>query len=84
VWSCIVAFSATDVRDDLKKIDVPTLNVHADADRVVPIAIAGKKSQVVDTTVTMLVRRHWRILQQRCTFSSRQDGKRLQRRTGVG
>lgn len=41
---CIVAFSATDFRDDLKKIDVPTLIVHGDADRIVPIAVSGQKS----------------------------------------
>ncbi len=41
---CIVAFGTTDFRDDLKKIDVPTLIVHGEADRIVPIAISGQKS----------------------------------------
>jgi non-heme chloroperoxidase len=32
------AFSETDQTDDLKKIDVPTLIPHGDADQIVPIA----------------------------------------------
>lgn len=31
-------------RSDLKRFDVPTRIVHGDEDRVVPIAISGKKS----------------------------------------
>jgi non-heme chloroperoxidase len=31
-------FSETDLTDDLKRIDVPTLIVHGDDDQVVPIA----------------------------------------------
>ncbi|SDR66026.1 alpha/beta hydrolase [Gramella sp. MAR_2010_147] len=41
---CIDSFGLTDFRDDLKKIDVPTLVVHGDADQIVPIEISGKKS----------------------------------------
>jgi non-heme chloroperoxidase len=41
---CITAFGTTDFRGDLKKFDVPTLVVHGDADRIVPIDISGKKS----------------------------------------
>ena len=41
---CIVAFGTTDFRDDLKKFDMPTLIVHGDEDRIVPISISGKKS----------------------------------------
>ena len=41
---CIVAFGTTDFRQDLAKFDVPTLIVHGDADRIVPIDISGKKS----------------------------------------
>src|SRR3712207_6244177 len=33
---CVVAFGTTDFRPDLKKLDVPTLVVHGDADRIVP------------------------------------------------
>jgi non-heme chloroperoxidase len=35
---CIAAFSETDFTEDLKKIDVPTLIMHADDDQIVPIA----------------------------------------------
>jgi non-heme chloroperoxidase len=40
---CVTAFGTTDFRDDLKKIDVPTLVIHGDADRIVPYASAGKR-----------------------------------------
>jgi non-heme chloroperoxidase len=35
---CVKAFSETDQTEDLKKIDVPTLILHGDADQIVPIA----------------------------------------------
>ena len=38
VYDCIKAFSETDFTEDLKKIDVPTLVLHGDADQIVPIA----------------------------------------------
>ena len=38
VYDCIKAFSETDQTEDLKKIDVPTLILHGDADQIVPIA----------------------------------------------
>ena len=41
---CITAFGTTDFREDLKKIDVPTLIVHGDADRIVPLDISAKRS----------------------------------------
>jgi len=39
---CVTAFSETDFRPDMKKIDVPTLVIHGDDDQVVPIAATGK------------------------------------------
>ena len=45
---CIRSFSETDFRKDLKKINVPALIIHGDADQTVPIAISG------DKTATML------------------------------
>ena len=39
---CITAFGTTDFRADLKKIDVPALVAHGDADRIVPFEISGK------------------------------------------
>jgi len=37
-YFCIKAFSETDLTEDLKKIDVPTLFLHDDDDQIVPIA----------------------------------------------
>ena len=41
---CIVAFGTTDFRQDLAKFTLPTLVVHGDKDRIVPIDISGKRS----------------------------------------
>jgi non-heme chloroperoxidase len=43
-YECVKAFSATDFREDLKKIDVPTLVIHGDDDQIVPIAVGGLRS----------------------------------------
>jgi non-heme chloroperoxidase len=40
-YDCIKAFSETDFTEDLKKIDVPTLVLHGDADQIVPIGDSG-------------------------------------------
>ena len=40
---CIDAFGKTDLREDVKKIDIPCLFVHGDADRVVPIDPTAKQ-----------------------------------------
>ena len=40
----IVAFSQTDFTEDLKKITVPTLVMHSEADQIVPYVAAGPKS----------------------------------------
>jgi non-heme chloroperoxidase len=40
---CVSAW-LTDFRSDLKKISVPTLVIHGDADRILPIAITGKRT----------------------------------------
>jgi non-heme chloroperoxidase len=37
-YCCIKAFSETDLTEDLKKIDVPTLVLHGDDDQIVPFA----------------------------------------------
>ena len=36
-YFCIKAFSETDMTEDLKKIDVPTLILHWDDDQIVPV-----------------------------------------------
>ena len=40
-YDCIKVFSETDLTEDLKKIDVPTLIVHGDDDQIVPIAASA-------------------------------------------
>jgi non-heme chloroperoxidase len=48
VYDCIKVFSETDLTDDLRKIDVPTLIVHGDDDQIVPIgASALRAAQIV-------------------------------------
>ena len=41
---CVTAFSATDFRDDLLKITVPTLIIHGTSDSTVPIDVAGRRT----------------------------------------
>jgi len=43
-YFCIKAFSETDLTDDLKKIDVPTLIIHGDDDQIVPIDDSARLS----------------------------------------
>jgi non-heme chloroperoxidase len=39
-----MAFSETDLTEDLKKFDVPTLVLHGEDDRIVPVKDSAKKS----------------------------------------
>ncbi|HYD54502.1 MAG TPA: alpha/beta hydrolase [Gemmatimonadaceae bacterium] len=41
---CILAFGTTDFRADLARIDVPTLIVHGDDDRIVPIDLSARRA----------------------------------------
>jgi len=41
---CITAFGTTDFRADLAQVKIPTLVVHGDADQIVPIDVAGRRS----------------------------------------
>lgn len=41
---CLRSFSETDFRNDLKKIDIPVLIIHGDADETVPIKVSGDKT----------------------------------------
>jgi non-heme chloroperoxidase len=43
-YFCIKAFSETDLTEDLKKIDVPTLILHGDDDQIVPIGASAMLS----------------------------------------
>jgi non-heme chloroperoxidase len=42
--ACVRSFSETDFRQDLLKINVPTLIIHGDADKTVPINSSGNKT----------------------------------------
>ena len=44
---CIKAFSETDLTEDLKKIDVPTLILHGDDDQIVPIGASAMLSSKI-------------------------------------
>jgi non-heme chloroperoxidase len=54
-YFCIKAFSETDLTDDLKKFDVPTLVLHGDDDQIVPIADAGLLSSKLIKGATLKV-----------------------------
>src|SRR3984893_4607121 len=43
----IKAFSETDMTEDLKKIDVPTLILHGDVDQIVPIGNARRSAKLI-------------------------------------
>ena len=43
-YDSIAAFSATDFREDLKRIDKPTLVIHGDDDQIVPIDVSARET----------------------------------------
>jgi len=47
VFECIKAFSETDLTEDLKKFDVPTLIIHGDDDQIVPIGASALLSSKI-------------------------------------
>jgi non-heme chloroperoxidase len=54
-YFCIKAFSETDMTEDLKKIDVPTLVLHGDDDQIVPIADSALLSSKIIKNATLKV-----------------------------
>ena len=54
-YFCVKAFSETDMTEDLKKIDVPTLILHGDDDQIVPIADAALLSAKLVKNATLKV-----------------------------
>jgi len=54
-YECIKAFSETDLTEDLKKFDVPTLVVHGDDDQIVPIADSALLSSRIVKNSTLKV-----------------------------
>jgi len=41
---CVDAFGGTDFREDLKKFDIPTLVIHGNNDKIVPLEVSGQKA----------------------------------------
>ena len=54
-YDCIKVFSETDLTEDLKKIDVPTLIIHGDDDQIVPFADAGALAAKIVKHATLKV-----------------------------
>jgi non-heme chloroperoxidase len=54
-YDCVKQFSETDFTEDLKKIDVPTLILHGDADQIVPIVAAGLRSVKIVKNATLKI-----------------------------
>ena len=54
-YECVKAFSETDFTDDLKKIEVPTLIIHGDADQIVPISDSAELSSKIVKNATLKV-----------------------------
>jgi pimeloyl-ACP methyl ester carboxylesterase len=52
---CIAAFGRTDFRDDLARVDVPTLVIHGDSDAVVPFEVSGRRTHEAIEGSTLLV-----------------------------
>ena len=54
-YDCIKAFSETDLTEDIKGIDIPTLVLHGDDDQIVPIADSALLSSKLIKTATLKV-----------------------------
>jgi len=54
-YYCITAFSETDLTEDLKKMDVPTLVMHGDDDQIVPIGASALLSAKILSNATLKV-----------------------------
>jgi non-heme chloroperoxidase len=55
VYDCIKVFSETDLTEDLKKFDVPTLIIHGDDDQIVPIGASAMLSSKIVKGATLKV-----------------------------
>ena len=54
-YDCIKAFSETDLTEDLKRIDVPTLILHGDDDQIVPIVASALLSSKIVKGATLKI-----------------------------
>jgi non-heme chloroperoxidase len=55
VYDCIKVFSETDLTDDLKRFDVPTLIMHGDDDQIVPIGASAMPSSQLAKGATLKI-----------------------------
>jgi non-heme chloroperoxidase len=54
-YECIKVFSETDLSDDLRKFDVPTLIIHGDDDQIVPIVASALRSSKLVKNSTLKI-----------------------------
>jgi non-heme chloroperoxidase len=54
-YDCIKAFSETDLTEDLKRMNLPTLIVHGDDDQIVPIGASALRSSKIAPRATLRV-----------------------------
>ncbi len=54
-YFCVKVFSETDLTEDLKRIDVPTLVIHGDDDQIVPIKASALRSSRLIPEATLKV-----------------------------
>lgn len=54
-YECIKAFSETDLTEDLKRFDVPTLIIHGDDDQIVPIGASAMQSSKIVKGATLKI-----------------------------
>jgi non-heme chloroperoxidase len=55
VYDCIKAFSETDLTEDLRKFDVPTMILHGDDDQIVPIGASAMLSEKIVKGATLKI-----------------------------
>jgi len=54
-FDCVKAFSETDLTEDLKRFDVPTLILHGDDDQIVPIGASALLSSKIVKGATLKI-----------------------------
>jgi non-heme chloroperoxidase len=54
-YDCIKVFSETDLTEDLRKFDVPTLIIHGDDDQIVPIGASALLSSKIVKNATLKI-----------------------------
>jgi non-heme chloroperoxidase len=54
-YECVRAFSETDLTEDLKRFDIPTLIIHGDDDQIVPIVPSALRSSKLVANSTLKI-----------------------------